>query len=115
VRQRAYRYERVGLDVDAGAELTVRPVSDDDEAAARAGLHLALGRVADAAAVLAARAGGEAPSLRVVQGLLAEREGKQEEAARAYRQALEAGTTILHAPLWLADHELRNGDTRSAT
>jgi hypothetical protein len=99
------------FDVGSGpkeAELVARPLSLAESSAIRAAFHVASGRPAEARARLAeARQAGAASAIVYeVEGLLADRESRNEDARIAYTKAVELGGASYYA-LYRYAQELR--------
>jgi len=117
VHQVAFKYQKVGIDVDVKAEdFTSRPLPADEVDAARASLHVLLRRADDARALVDSGLRGtpSSPSLHVAQGLLAEVENRPQDAAAAYRRAAELGSDSAYAYVRAAELGQQGGGSGEA-
>lgn len=88
-------YRRVGLDVDIAREkFPSRPLPPAESGAIRASFHVAMGRPQEARAAIqqAKAADAVAPAPYDAEGLLADLEDKDDQAAVAYTKAAELGS-----------------------
>jgi tetratricopeptide (TPR) repeat protein len=94
-RQGAFNYRETAVDASIDTKnFAVRPLSEADAAALRAGLHVALGRPVEARRELdTARAGSSKLAVGAeAEALLLDREGKADEARQAYAAAADLGS-----------------------
>lgn len=94
------------LDVGVKREgFTVRPLSGAQSAGVRALFHAAMNRPVEARAAIgdARKADPSAPASYLAEGLLLDREQKEDQAQTAYARALEAGSTSSYAAYRLAE------------
>jgi tetratricopeptide (TPR) repeat protein len=94
--RQVWQYQRIDGDLNIKREaFAVRTLSPADAAATRAAFHAALGRPAEARALIADARKTEptAPASFEVEAFLFETEGKTEEARTAYAKAIELGST----------------------
>ena len=105
VEQRLMNYLSLDANVAIKREaFQVTPLPPAQSAATRAALHVALGRSAEARAMIdtARKADPRAPASYVSEGLLFDREQKRDEARQAYLQAVDNGSTNAWAHYRLA-------------
>lgn len=112
IDKKLYTYVRMPLAVDVKPEtFPARPMTPAQSAARRAGLHVAMGRSADALTVLdeARRIDPKEPAVAEVEGLIADREDKDAEARSAYRRAADGSSESDHVYYRLAQLEWKQG------
>lgn len=92
---RLYGYVAVKADLNVKGEgFALRPLTNADAAARRAGFHAAMGRPVDARALLdeARRTEPQSALASEVEAVMLDRDGKQVEALAAYARAADAGS-----------------------
>jgi tetratricopeptide (TPR) repeat protein len=94
INRSLYSYRQVNVDASVKREgFTVTKLMPADIATRRALFHVAMRRPVEARAAIAeAQKAGGAADTHVVEGLLLDQEGKEDEARAAYTRAVEAGT-----------------------
>jgi TPR repeat protein len=101
-------FSAVQAKIDVGVKregFTVRPLSGAESAGVRALFHAAMNRPVEARAAIADARKGDpsAPASYVAEGLLLDREQKEDEAQGTFARALQAGSTSSHAAYRLAE------------